>query len=109
VPANRVPRKRRLPVEADRSSAERTRLLLALFGPLTSATADVSPPPGTAYIFSSDHRSFSNPQPDGQIAPVYRFCPVQSGLQKYSCFRAPQIRFRTPVVPSHSRGVGHRH
>jgi hypothetical protein len=29
VPANRVPRKRRLPVEADRSSAERTRLLLA--------------------------------------------------------------------------------
>jgi hypothetical protein len=29
VPANRVPRKRRLSVEADRSSAERTRLLLA--------------------------------------------------------------------------------
>jgi hypothetical protein len=31
VPANRVPRKRRLPVEADRSSAERTRLLLMLW------------------------------------------------------------------------------
>ena len=34
---------------------------------------------------------------------------VQSCLQKYFCFRTPQITSRTLGIPPHKRGVGHRH
>jgi hypothetical protein len=43
--------------------------------------------------------------------PVGRFVDrrVESLLQKYFCFHPPQIISRTLAIPSHKRGVGHRH
>jgi hypothetical protein len=37
------------------------------------------------------------------------FLFVQSLLQKYFCFSESQITFIRFAIPSHSRGVGHRH
>jgi hypothetical protein len=41
---------------------------------------------------------------DGQIIDLVADLAVQSFLQKYFCFRSPQIIFRTLAIPSRQEG-----